>query len=71
MADILIRKLDDEVVEQLRERARRAGRSLEAEARLALTRSVKPDWDSIAALREKIGGFWENSADLIREDRDR
>lgn len=40
MADILIRRLDDETKTRLQRRARRHGRSLEAEARRILAEAV-------------------------------
>ena len=42
MAQILIRGLDDRVKAHLRERAKRHGRSLEAEVRHILSQSVEP-----------------------------
>lgn len=43
MAQIIVRNLDDSVVEQLKNRARTNGRSLEAEVRLILEQSAKVD----------------------------
>ncbi|UJP09569.1 hypothetical protein L2X99_14275 [Microbacterium sp. KUDC0406] len=43
MAAITIRSLADDVVEKLKQRAKRNGRSMEAEAREALTRLVAED----------------------------
>lgn len=44
MAQILIRRLDDEAVQRLRSRAARAGHSLEEECRLSLVAAAtKPD----------------------------
>ncbi len=42
MGAITIRRLDDAVLEQLKIDARRNGRSMEAEARLALATAYKP-----------------------------
>lgn len=76
MAQVLVRDLDPEVVETIRESARRSGRSLEAELRVILE----------AAARRRSTDFWEvaerlrrgtadrrrtDGADLIRADRDR
>jgi hypothetical protein len=36
MAQVLVRRMDDDAVERLRARARRGGRSLEEECRIAL-----------------------------------
>jgi len=41
MGQILVRNLDDAVVAALKQRAKTAGRSLEAEAREILSRSVR------------------------------
>lgn len=46
MAQVLIRGLDDEVVERLRDRARAGGRSLESELRIILNRAASwRGWD--------------------------
>jgi plasmid stability protein len=78
MAQLLVRDLEPAVVERLKERARRHHRSLEAEARLILT-SAAPDGRAFAnavrfaaEMRLKTAGkISGDSADLIREDRDR
>lgn len=44
MADILIRRLDDETKARLKRRARRHGRSLEAEVRSILQEAVSTEW---------------------------
>lgn len=44
MASLTIRKLPDDVKQDLRERAARNGRSLEEEARRALIALVRSDW---------------------------
>lgn len=41
MAQILIRRLDDDALARLRSRARRAGRSLEEECRLSLVAAAE------------------------------
>lgn len=77
MATLTIRNLDDEVVNILKERARTHGRSLEAELRELLSVSAHgPDRVALRALAERIaamtpGTLQTDSADLIREDRDR
>ena len=43
MADIIVRRLDDAVKERLRQRAKRHGRSLEAEVREILEAATAPD----------------------------
>jgi len=78
MAQILVRDLEPAVVQRLKDRARRNHRSLEAEARLILT-SAEPDRQAFAEAirfaaemrRKTAGKISGDSADLIREDRDR
>jgi len=79
MAQILVRGLDDELVERLKERARRDGRSLQSEVRQILqTAAGVPPLDVAEArrlaqrFRRRFKGRpFPNSAALIREDRDR
>lgn len=76
MAQVLVRNLDDEVVARLRERARRAGRSLEQQLREILSAAAQPDRDEILAEMDRIRAMTPavrqtDSAELIREDRDR
>jgi plasmid stability protein len=77
MANVTIRNLDDEVMERIRERARRHHRSVEAELRDIITRTVKPvDIEAFkaraAAIRARTAGRQQSdSTDLVREDRDR
>jgi plasmid stability protein len=52
MASLTIRKLPDDVKQELRERAARNGRSLEDEARRALIALVRPEQ---AAPRKSVG----------------
>ena len=76
MAQILVRGLDDDVVERLKQRAKAEGRSLAAEVRLILEDAAKLD---MATARRKLrefqkrfkGRMFSDSAELIREDRDR
>ena len=79
MANLTIRNLDDGVVASLKAQAKRNNRSLEAELRQVLTR--------VAKQRERLSAFVEaaeriaamtpkdrpqsDSAELLREDRDR
>lgn len=76
MAQILVRGLDDGVVEQLKKRARREGRSLQSEVKTILEQAAQLDMDAAlklaAAIRRGFAGrTFSDSADLIREDRDR
>ena len=76
MTDILIRGLDAETLERLKARARRHGRSLQSEARRLLQQAGGAGGEEIAAMldgwkRRFAGRKFSNSADLIREDRER
>ena len=72
MAQIIIRNLDDSVVDKLKQRAKASGRSLEAEARILLTNSVAYDPLVLRELRAKFGEQrFEDSTEMIREDRER
>lgn len=78
MRQILVRGLDDETVERLKQRARARGRSLQQEIRAILEREARmftPDeayeitarW--LDELRREYGEV-PDTAPLIREDRD-
>jgi len=76
MPDILIRNLDQALVERLKDRAQQNGRSLQAEvtaileaqAELMTPGEVK---ERLAALRKRFEGRnFPSAVDLIRADRD-
>ena len=82
MAQVLVRNLDDSVVEQLKANASRHHRSLEAEVRSILeehsrrSKAREAFHARAASLRQAIlqehdGQTFSDSADLIREDRER
>ena len=79
MAQILVRNMDEEVIERLKKRAKHDGRSLQAEAKLILEQAANsPTVDMkearalIEGLRKKFKGRkFPDSVELIREDRDR
>jgi len=79
MAQILVRNLDAKAVKKLKERARKAGRSLQAEAKMILEKeanSPKVDMETARRLCEKWrrrfkGRKFPDSVELIREGRDR
>jgi plasmid stability protein len=76
VAQILVRKLPDGVVERLKARARRSDRSLEAEVRAILEESVGRDkaafLERAAAMRAQLSGRYHTETwKLLREDRDR
>ena len=75
MAQVIVRNLEDSVVEVLKERAALRGHSLEQELRDTLTQAAKftpqerrNNADKIRAQARWISGT--DSTDLIREDRD-
>jgi plasmid stability protein len=77
MGQVLVRGLDDSVIERLRQRAELHHRSLEAELREILENvSRQVDMATARDLADRIrhrleGRPHSNSAELIREDRDR
>lgn len=76
MPQVLVRNIDTETLNRLKERARRRGRSLQAELRLILTRAAESDpdrfWEIAQRVRESIGpGGDTDSTELVREDRER
>jgi antitoxin FitA len=80
MAQMTIRRLDDELYRKLKIRAARHGRSAEADVREILrqtlteegTRSANEDWVRRAeALARALPRLATDSADLIQEERDR
>ena len=74
-AQVIVRGLERSVVETLRSRARRAGRSLEAELRGILIREARPDRSALLSeagrIRAMTTGPLPDSTVLLREDRDR
>jgi plasmid stability protein len=76
MAQLLVRDLDDHVMARLKEQARRNRRSLQAEARAILEaaalRYTKEALEVFQAWQRRFRARpMSDSADLIREDRDR
>lgn len=74
MGQILVRNIDDDVIERLKQLAEREHTSLEGTVKGILASAVKPSREEmiaeIDAFRKRIGPVSGNSADLIREDRD-
>ena len=62
MARILVRDIDDDIVEQLRSRAAQNGRSIEEEIRIILRNALPAEQDEDA----ESGGFGTESAALFR-----
>jgi len=76
MAQLLVRNLNRTVVERLRRRARRGGRSVESEVRAILEQAAQADMASARTLANRIrtrlrGRRFSDSTALVREDRDR
>jgi len=77
VADFLLRDLDAALMEALRERARRSGRSLQAEMHAALRAWARPaltpeEWAAAArvARKELSTRRFPDAVELIRERRD-
>ena len=79
MGQILVRNLEDNVIERLKARALKADKSLEQTVRDILTEATKPSWAEARAeadrIREAIrlrhgGGIAFDIIAAIREDRD-
>lgn len=76
MEDIVLHDLDPGLVERLRQEAERHGRSIEAEAKLLLATSVGLSRAEALRLADQFrsqfaGRVFSDSADLVREDRER
>lgn len=75
MGQLIVRGLDDQLIQSLKQRARRTGRSAEAEHRAileaALRAETEPFGQAAARLRARTPRQTTDSADLIRRDRDR
>ena len=79
MAQVVVREIDDDTFAALKSRARRHGRSLEAEIRVVLAEAARHDdrkkiWaaiDRFHARLKRSGRPFADSARLIRKDRER
>jgi len=75
LGQVLVRKLEDDVIRRLKAKAKASGRSLEDLARSALREAAKPSpeevWAEIDRIREMNGPSDFNSTAAIREMRDR
>lgn len=75
MGQLIVRGLDDAIIQALKQRATRAGRSAEAEHRAILEQALQRETESFAQaaarLRARTPPQTTNSADIIRQDRDR
>lgn len=76
MGQMLIRNLDDAIIEGLRRRAATCGTSTEEQARRALAMAVGIDREALvralADLRDSVGPLpGPSSLDILRRDRER
>jgi len=76
MPDLLVRNVERTVIERLRRRARSHGRSLQRELKLILEEAASLTADEVRRVAEawhrRFGDRnFRDSADLIREDRER
>lgn len=76
MASVLIRDLEEGTVEQLKARAQRNGRSLQGELKLILEQAAAgtlPDHREMFRRLDRMlaGRTFSDSAELVREDRER
>jgi len=79
MGQILVRNMDEEVIERLKKRAKHDGRSLQAEAKLILEKAAYAPTVDMAEARKISEEFrrrfkgrkFPDTVELIREDRDR
>lgn len=77
MPSILVRGLDKKIVERLKEKAKRNGRSLQSEAKQALEEAAgRATWeevrDGFAKWQQKLqGSRLPSVVEMIREDRQR
>ncbi len=76
MAQVIIEDLDDQVIENLRQKAHLHGRSLEQEMKEILAQAARPTTNELLALADEIRSMTPQRShpfaeDLIREDRDR
>ncbi len=78
MANLTIRNVDDEVVEQLKKKAQENNRCVEAELRELLKHAAhRRSPEELLALADRIAAMTPegvkqtDSAELLREDRDR
>ncbi len=76
MADVLIRNVDDRVIEKFKKRAAENGRSLQSELKELIEESAPRDLDEFLAEAAKIRAKWGprpgvDSVQAIREDRER
>jgi plasmid stability protein len=75
MGQLIVRGLDDAIIQALKQRAARTGRAAEAEHRAILEQVLRPETESFAQaaarLRTRTPPQTTDSTDIVRRDRDR
>lgn len=75
MGQLIVRGLDDGLIQALRRRAVRSGRSAEAEHRAILEQALQPEIETFAEAAARLRALTPpqttDSAELVRWDRDR
>ena len=76
MAQILIRHLDEQLIERLKKQAEREGRSVQSEVKRILEQAVLMDPDETKKMAERVrrrfkASKFDDRAAKIREDRQR
>lgn len=76
MSQLLIRNLDEEVIDTLKARAKRHNRSLQGEVKLILEEVARQSDEMPLAVAERwqayfAGRTFSDSTELVRKDRDR
>lgn len=76
MAQLLVRGLEEETISRLKKQAKQHHRSLQGEVKMILEQSAKMTMEEARASAEKIrkslaGRTFSDSAELLREDRER
>lgn len=76
MPDVLVRNIDEEVLEKMKNQAKQNGRSLQAELKRLISSFVgsvsASDYETASKIKEKLRGRKSSdSAELLREDRKR
>jgi plasmid stability protein len=76
MAQILVRDLSPDIVDRLKDRAERNGRSLQGEVKVILESAATLSMAEARRLSQQLrksleGQMTSDSADLLREDRER
>ncbi len=77
MPNVLVRDVEPQILEKIKERAARNGRSLQTEVQIILRRSAETaeilsDIETAAKIKASLqGGNFSDSAELLREDRNR